>query len=787
MPAFELNTRQTAVKKSKGGKPKTGPGTGGGAPAKGIAAVSRKGGVMDPDTFQGALAAAIQDAEDYIDGYIAPLRATATAFYRGEPFGNEEHGRSQVVMTEVRDATLAILPSLMRIFTSADHVVEFIPCAAPYIEQAEQQTALVDHVFMQDNPGFLNLYSAFKDALVRKVGVMKWRWSDDITITQTAFTGLQAEMVAVFQRDKSVQVLSVEESDRPDDPEGMPPTYDVRIQRIVPRNRVVIECLPPEEFIIARDARDIETAAFVAHRSYKTVSDLVAMGFDKSEVIENMGGADMFSLNYEAQARNPAVLDFMTGFDTPDESMRRVLTFEAYMRIDKDGDGIAELRKIIAIGDAYHVLDDEIVDEAPFALFCPDPEPHMVVGQSVADQTMDLQMIKSNMVRNLLDSLAGSIHPRTVVVEGRVNLDDALNTEQGAIIRTKDISAVNELVKPFVGQEALTVMAYVDQIKSKRTGVTDASQGLDPQILQSATHAAVSATVSGAQERIELYARIFAETGMKRLFRGVAKLLRENQDAARIIKLNGTWVPVEPRAWVGDLECQPNVALGKGTDQDKINFLALIASKQELAIQTLGPMNPIAGIDKWANTMRQATVLGGFKDASRYFGQVTPEFMAQLAQPNQQPDPATMMVEVEKMKVELQHMREMLKIQQDGHIAAAKDDLERDRIRVNALTQLARDDASHERELHQAAIEAQINDSRENARLRADHTARLHEAALNHIAQTRQQDVNAETAKLQASLKAEVSDRDSERRAQAASAAAPGDKPKKAKRPAKGK
>lgn len=769
MPAFKLNRKQTAVKKVKGGKPKTGPGGAGGAPKIAPAVVKTKREEMDPDMFQGAFALAMTDAEDYIDGHIAPLRATATAFYRGEPFGGEMQGRSQVVMTEVRDATLAILPSLMRIFTGGDEVVEFIPAAAPYIDQADQQTAMANHVFMQDNPGFLNLYNVFKDALVRKIGVIKWRWADDITISETSFTGIPAEHVAVLKQDKSVTFIGdIEESDRPDMPEGAPPTFDVRIRRVVPMNRIIIECLPPEEFVIARDARDVDTASFCAHRSYKTVSDLVAMGFKREDILENMGGS-AFSMNNEAQTRNPAVMAFMAGFDTPDESMRRVLTVEGYMRIDKDGDGIAELRKIIAIGDHYHVLEDEIVDEAPFAIFCPDPEPHMVIGQSVADQVMDLQMIKSNMVRNLLDSLAGSIHPRTVVVEGRVNLDDAMNTEQGAIIRTKDVAAVNELVKPFVGQEALTVMAYVDQIRAKRTGVTDASQGLDPQILQSATHAAVTATTSGAQERIELYARIFAETGMKRLFRGIARMLRQNQDQARIIKLKGTWVPVEPRVWIGDLECQPNVALGKGTDQDKINFLGMIAAKQELAITTLGPTNPWAGVDKWLNTMRQACVLAGFKDATRYFGVMSPDDMAKLEQNSgQKPDPAMMMVEVEKLKAEMQHMREMLKIEQDGQIAAKKDELERERIKVNALTQLAQADASHEQELRRAAVTASLDHERQNTRMQMDHTGRLHEAALSHIAQTQNQERQAEIARHKAELGAHVSDRDSERRAQVA-------------------
>jgi hypothetical protein len=729
---------------------------------------------MSDDDFTGAFRLVMQDAEEYIDGHIAPLRAAATQMYAGAPLGNEEHGRSQIVMTEVRDAVLAILPSLMRIFVSGENVVEFVPTNGNAIDQAEQQTAYVNYVFMQDNPGFLTLYNAFKDALVRKTGVIKWRWSDDETVTETKFTGLPPEQVAVIQNDKSVEILELTEGEplsvpQPpaQDPQtGQPveqpplevPTYDLHTRRRVPKNRMVIECLPPEEYLINRDARDANSDSgytMQGHRSYKTVSELVAMGYDKNVILENTGGSDMFAMNYEQQARNPAVMSFMASAGTSDESMLRVLFVEAYMRIDKDGDGIAELRRIRAIGDAYHVLDDEVVDEAPFAVFCPDPEPHMVIGQSVADQTMDIQLLKTNIVRNLLDSLAGSIHPRTVVVEGQVNLDDALNTEQGAIIRARNINAVNELVKPFVGQQALPVIAYVDQVKSKRTGLSDASQGLDPSMLQSATHAAVTATVSGAQERIELYARIFAETGMKRMFRGVAKCLRENQDKARVLKLNGSWVEVDPRNWEGELEVVPNVAIGKGTDQDKVQFLALVAQKQEQIMQTLGPGNPLAGIDKYRATLAQIMTLAGFKDANRYFGQVSPEYMQQLQDnaSKQPPSPQMLLVQVEAQKVQQDYAIKVAQLQHDQLEAFRKDQFQREKLHMETLLEMHKIEAAEGRALNETVVNAVLARESEEATRQSQQLHDIHKTLLGHAvdlskfdAQAQQKMAEAQTA-----------------------------------------
>jgi hypothetical protein len=717
----------------------------------------KKPKMMDRDVFVGAFRLNCQDSEEYIDGHIAPLRAAATKFYRGEPFGHEEVGRSSIVMTEVRDVVLSIMPSLLRIFTQGDSVVEFLPQSAASITQADQQTALVNHVFYHDNPGFLNLYSAFKDALIRKTGVIKLRWSDDKTVTETEFSGLLREQIVILQQDKTVQILEILEEGEvtmpgdqsPTDPDaGAPaapqappqtvPTFDVRIRRTVEEKRLIMEALPPEEFLINRDARDANHPkgfTFMAQRSYKTVSEICAMGYDEDEILDNMGGGDTFQLNYEAQTRNPAVLSFMQHQDSPDLSMRQVLFIEAYMRVDKDQDGYAELRKIHAIGDAYHVLHDEVVDAAPFAVFCPDPEPHMVIGQSVADQTMDIQLIKSNMVRALLDSLAGSIHPRTVIVEGQVNMDDALNTEQGAIIRAKAVAAVQELLKPFIGQQAIPVISYMDQVKAKRTGVSDASQGLDPDVLQSTTAGAVNATVQGAQERIEMYARIFAEGPMKHLFKLAAKMLRENQDVERVLKLNGVWTPVSPKTWEMDLEAVPNVALGKGTDTERMTILQGIIAKQELIMQTLGPANPLAGLDKYRAAIVKYITLAGYKDASQFFGPITPEYMQGLQKSAQTPppNPQMMAVQVEQQNYTQQHQLKVMEFQAKQVSDAREYARKCEADKMNALLKFMDMEGKYGGDNDPAM---------QNIKMLLEHSVNASESANDHVRQTQEMALN---------------------------------------------
>ena len=702
---------------------------------------------MDEGEFSASVKSSIDDAVDYIDGYVAPGRALATQYYRGDPFGTEEEGRSQIVMTEVRDVVQAMIPSLLRIFTAGDDIVEFTPNTEEKVDLAAQQTDYINHVFYNDNPGFSILQQTFKDALVRKTGVIKWRWSEDIQISEAEYTGLDQGQVSLLTQDPDNEITEIEKyvvQDAMLDPmSGMTlqpeiATFEVKIRRQLKQNRVVIETVPPEEFLIAREARDLDTAAYVGHRSLKTMSELVAMGYDQEEIEEFAGQGDVFSINYEAQTRNPAIMSFMMHADNPDPSMRRVLYVESYVRIDKDGDGIAELRKVCSLGNAHHILHDEIATDVPFAFFCPDPEPHMVIGQSIADQTMDLQRIKSAVVRNTMDSLAQSINPRTVVVEGQVNMDDVLNNECGAIIRARAPGMVQALSEPFVGQAAMPMIAYLDQVRAQRTGISGASQGLDPDVLQSTTKAAVTATVQGAQERIELIARMFAENGMKRLFKGLLKIVCRHQDKPRTIKLRGKWVAVDPRYWDADLDVSVNVGLGRGTDQDKMGFLMQVAQKQESIMQLLGPMNPLSDVSQYRNTLAQICTLAGFKDASRYFKQVDPQQLAQQMQKPQPPDPNMLLAQIEQQKTQASIAQTNAKVQAEILEANQRDKREREKMHLDALLRLAEIEAKYGGQIDLARIEAQLSQEQAIAQTAIEADTQRYQAIIQALTQAPQ-------------------------------------------------
>lgn len=720
---------------------------------------SGREGEMDSSEFQASVKQAIDDAVDYIDGFIAPARAKATSYYRGDPFGNEEEGRSQIVMTELRDVVQAITPSLLRIFTASENVVEYIPRNEQNVPVAEQATDYINYVFYNDNPGFQVLHNAFKDALVRKTGIIKWRWSEDLEISEASYTGLDEGQVALLQSDPEIEIIELEntiiQQAQIDESSGIEispavSSFDVRIRRKRPKNKIVVEAVPPEEFLIARDARDLDKATYVGHRSLKTMSELVAMGYDRSEIEEYAGQGDVFSINTESQTRNPAILSFMNHVDTPDGSLRRVVYVESYVRIDKDGDGIAELRKVCSIGNAHHVLHDEVATDVPFAVFCPDPEPHMIIGQSLADQVMDLQNIKSAIVRNTMDSLAQVIHPRTVVVEGQVNLDDVMNNETGAIIRARQPGMVQPLAEPFVGQAAMGLIQYMDDIRAQRTGISQASQGLDPDVLQSTTKAAVTATVQGAQERIELIARIFSENGMKRLFKGLLKMVVRHQDKARMVRLRGQWVNVDPKYWDADMDVSVNVAFGHGTDQDRMQFMMLLAQRQEQIMQILGPSNPLCDISQYRNALAKITELAGIKDVSRYFKPVDPQAALQMAQQmalsqQQKPDPNQALVAIEQQKAQVaavkaqadvQMNEQKLMIQREEAIMA--DARERERIQADAMLRAAEIQAKYGAQFDIAQLNQIFEHDRQVilAQIKADSAER--QAAINAAAMAQQ-------------------------------------------------
>jgi len=667
---------------------------------------------MDEDEFRYVVAQAIEDAGTYIDSYLAPERERAMAYYLAEPFGDEEEGRSQVILTEVRDTVLAMLPSLLRIFTSGDKILEFIPSGPEDIDAAEQATDLINYIFMQENNGFRVLHDAMKDALILKTGVLTWNKFDDVSLEYYSYSGISSDEANFILSEPGIELEElVEELDNITG--GT--IVSLRVVKRKTKVRYVIECIPPEQFLIDNEATNLDDAIYIGRRKLATVSELVAMGYDQ-QIIEENAGTGGFEMNGEVITRNPADQSFFGISGGNDESTDKVFYVESYIRVDTNGDGIAELHKVCSIGNGTYILHDEIVQEAPFAILAPDPTPHTIFGQSIADLTMDLQLIKSAIMRNTLDSLAQSIHPRTVIIEGQVNIDDVMNVETGAIIRARSAGAVQALSEPFVGQAALGVMAYLDEIKTQRTGVSRASQGLDADALQSTTSAAVQAQLSSSQERIEMIARLFAD-GLKRCFKGVLKMVVQHQDKPKIIRLRNKFVPIDPRAWDSSMDMIVNIALGRGSDAQRAGFLMQILGLQKEAIQTYGPNNPLVSIEQLRGTLADMTKLAGYMDPAKFWKEVTPEtvdsFMKQQQEQAQsKPDPAQMLADVESQKTKADILINAAKQELERQKAAASADFDRDKLYIDSILKAAEMQAKYGAQVDMAVIKGEVDRQR---------------------------------------------------------------------------
>ena len=487
--------------------------------------------------IEGILRDAITEAVDFVESEITPDRIKAQRYMDGECDVGYEDGRSGVVATKVRDTIKAIKPSLMRVFMSTAKPVEFVPRGPEDVSMAESATEFMHYVFTK-NDGYRVLNDAFHDALVKKMGVVKAYWETRYHSEIFTYTDLtEEEMMLVVDDDVEVLEQSMEMSVQVDQmgAEIEVPKYSLKLSRQMPTGQLRIDSVPPEEIFISSQARTLQDAYVICHRTEMRVGDLVEMGYSYEDVydLDSLYGADSVSEAEDVQRRGYSQDDYED--QSGDVSMRNVAVTEAYMRMDVDGTGVPVLHRFVCGGSNYKLLGYEPIDNIPFALFEVQPEPHSIYGRSVAEQIWDDQDAATAILRGILDNVAMTNNPRIGIVDGSVNIDDVLNNEIGAIVRMRQPGAVQDLAVPFVAGQTLSALNYMDQLVESKTGVTRASMGLDPDAMQSTTKAAVNATVQAAAGQVEVMVRNLAD-GMRDLFKILLELHVKNVDEEQMMR-----------------------------------------------------------------------------------------------------------------------------------------------------------------------------------------------------------------------------------------------------------
>jgi len=637
---------------------------------------------MTEDELVARIHGEITDSLGYGDT-ISEQREQAMEYYYGLPFGNEVDGRSQYVDSTVQDTIEWIKPSLMRVFASGDEMVKFTPHGPEDVAMAAQASDYVNYVFTKDNPGWEIMYSWFTDALLSKNGIVKVWWDETAEETREEYHGLTEPELTHLLTSSEVEVIAhteIEEERRDNDDNILPVTlHDVVIKRRKKDGKIRVENVPPSEFLISRDSKTIPEARFVCHRSQKTLSDLRQMYPEQSLGPEELGSgedSDIFSGERESRFEFDDSSNFNLGTSETEDALRTYWVHETFVKTDFDGDGIAELRRVCIVGD--YVLENELVDTAPFVSITPIKIPHKFFGLSVADLVMDLQVYKSVLMRNLMDNMYNQNFGRYAVLEGQANLDDLLTQRPGGVVRVKSPNAITPLTTPPLEPYSFQMLEYLDGVRESRAGVSKMSQGMNENALTSHTTAtAVNAVMSAAQSRVELIARNFAETGVKDLMNTIYQLLYKNQDKERVVMLRNEWVPVRPDVWKDKYDCTVSVALGQGNKDQQLMHLSTMLN---FAGEAMKGGLPIVNMQNMYNIGASLVKAMGFQNVDDFLTDPT-----NIPPKQDEPSPEQMEMQVKNKELDIKAAELQLKaqkIQQEYQKLAVDSQLKKEEISI---------------------------------------------------------------------------------------------------------
>ncbi len=630
------------------------------------------------------------------DSQLSFERSEAINFYLGLPFGNEVEGRSQVVSYDVQDTIESALPQLLKVFVAGDKVVTFDPKGPEDQDAADQETDYVNHVVMEKNAGFNIFYVWFKDALLSKNGYVKVYTETEDEMEEVEYSGLTDAQLQMLASDDKTEVL--EHTAYPDpsvdiamlqqqammnnqDPMSImqPMLHDVKLKVTESKDSIKIKNVAPENMMVSVDTTgpSLHDARFVQHRELMAVAD-IAQAFNISESkVESIMSDTRSVFEQESNSRDIYSEEFDRAVDEDD-----ALVKDTYIKIN------GERWRYVVLGN--QIIYKEKCEYVPFACITPMIMPHRHIGRSYSDLTQDIQMIKSTLLRGQLDNMYLANNGRYAISD-RVNLDDMLTSRPGGIVRVSGEpgSAIMPLQHPPLPASTFSMVEYMDSMKEKRTGITAYNQGLDSNSLNK-TASGVAQIMSAAQQRIELVARTFAETGVKDLFQLVHKLVRTTLTKPDIIRLRNRWVEVDPREWKARKDMSISVGLGAGNKDQQLMHLTTILQMQKEAIQ-IGITNP----EKIYNALAKLTQNAGFKNPEEFWTNPanTPEQEGQQQKPTEAEIMVQGQLQIEQQKAQAQMMQEQERSKNDIIIERekiiAQAELEKFKAQLKAETDLA--------------------------------------------------------------------------------------------------
>lgn len=622
---------------------------------------------------------------------FAQFQADSLDYYMGNATGYlsppDVDGRSSVVDKTLMEAIEWIMPSFMRLFCGSDQVVRFEADAQEDEQGAENASAFVNHVVHEQNSGFTLIHDAIKNALMQRVGIVKVYVDEASDIRVERYDGISPYELEALQNDARVKITSIEQVGEQ--------AFNVRVKVENTKNQYIIEGVPPEEFRMNADARNIEKARFVAHEVKRTKSELRTMGVSQDKIDEL--GDDDWDDTYVTSKRSTLDIDQYYQDSQRDDSEKVINLTEAYLRLDVNGDGISEYRRVVKVGNV--ILLNEEVDDHPFSLFSCILMPYQAIGLSLYDLLSDIVQIKTVLTRQMLDNVYMTNNQRTEVVENMVNLDDLLNPRPAGVVRVKQPGMIRDITTPFIADSAMGMLGHFGKVADARSGATAFNAGLGGSDLKGTAIGSegYQDMAQGAMQRVELMARVFAETGIRRMYQLVLKLVTQHQDRPAQMKVNGEWMQIDPREWKDQYRMSISVGMVSASRQQQIANMQTVLQLQEMAA-----VHGLADEKNAYNALSRMVENMGYRDPSQFF--TAPDENAQ-PEPEQPPEA----VQIAQMKTQADKETAQFKAQLDIQTEKAKQDAQTAQSAEQMRMDLAREQMKLENEKELAKYKADLD------------------------------------------------------------------------------
>lgn len=651
----------------------------------------------------------IKQAESYAD-VQEKARSVALRYYNADPSatpggGTADNGFSSVVSADVRKHIQKLMPSIMRTILSNDRIVEYQPAGPGDEDAAEQATDYINGYVVPECDAERALHDAILDALTVKTGILNWSAYRNKSMAVQEYTGQPQE--ALLGLGELGEVIDLET-----DEAGM---SSFKLRRVVDETKVKLRAVPRGAFLIHPDASSIEDSPIVGERQSITRTDLVARGYDKATVWE---------IPCDDEDEDPDELE-RRGDDYDDskrdvqKALEKVTIYDVFIRMDTDGDGLAELHHFVAADgksdedDTGHiVLEHGFATDVPYAEVVSEYEAHQFEGHSVAEDLIPVQDVNTTLMRQTLDNLYQSNDPTPWVQLDAIepeSLDTVMKPVRGkpkflASGRTA-AEAVQFAPVPFLADKSFAMKQLMDAEAKERTGISDASGGLPGEALQGMTATAATMVNESAIARAEMMIRNLARGGIRKAFRGILKLVVAHADQARTVRMRGEWVQVDPRVWDADMDCVVNVGLGAGSRDRDMMLLQQILGIQQTVMSAFGVDNPMVKPDQVYNTIRKLVEVAGFASADPFFTKPDPQEIAQKMQAKaQQPSPeqikaqSQMQIEQAKLQANMQVKDKEMQVAANKELAQMQADKEIEAERRQTDVMLKQMDIAWQRE-----------------------------------------------------------------------------------------